>query len=100
MALPGSPLPTHGNVYCRGWSAEAPLSEADVLSIFSPHGEITSLRLVAGGEGGSAAAPHAFVRYEHAAQVRLRAWHGDGLAGGRARPASLQGLCPRASSGG
>lgn len=104
---------THSNIYVRGWSVGpdgAGFSEADLLALFAPHGEITSIRLVQGTEGGpNQAAPHAFVRYSAPEEVSgplggAQGW-GRGWGGGcsackrpcaacAARPGAL-GAAPR-----
>jgi hypothetical protein len=68
------PMAAHSNLYVRGWSADQ-FCEADLVQLFAAHGEITSLRMVAGGENGQAA-PHAFVKMERPAQVRGRLGEG------------------------
>lgn len=60
-------MASHSNLYVRGWTSPE-FGEADLVQLFSQHGEITSLRMVAGGEAGQQA-PHAFVKYELPAQV-------------------------------
>lgn len=71
----------HGNLYCRGFSAA--FSEADLLALFGPFGEVTSCRLVTGEQQTAQAAPHAFVRFASPEQASLRA-AGDTIGPGDA----------------
>ena len=81
----------HSNLYVRGWTAHESFSEADLLAIFSSHGDIQSLRLVAGSEAGQQA-PHAFVKYENPSQVGAapRTKRAGNRNGGPQPPAAVQ----------
>jgi RNA recognition motif-containing protein len=78
----------HANLYVRGFSAS--FTEADLLALFGPFGELTSCRLV-GGTGGveqtsaTQAAPHAFVRYAQPEQAAaaIQALNGAPVPGGQ-----------------
>ena len=54
-----APAPTHPNIFLKGLPPH--FQEADILSLCSRWGGVTSVRLVAGADG---AAGHCFVRFE------------------------------------
>lgn len=91
MSAGGGPLPSHSNLYVRGFPPS--YTDSEILGLFSPFGSISSVRVVAATEGQ---APHAFVKFETAEQVRadrggrravwgspgtLLAWKGFGSRG-------------------
>lgn len=57
------------NLYCRGFPPD--FGESELIQLFSAHGTISSIRVVAGGEQGGTgtSAPHAFIKYEASEQA-------------------------------